>query len=111
MLKLNADTKIVCCCEQGQVRSVATRNILHRLLNNKNILAAGLRKNNEATLRMLFTWADIVLITGEQRLLLLMLPGYADKTIHINVGEDRWGNPFHAELHKELEGLLATLLA
>lgn len=92
------DTKIVTCCSWGQVRSVAARKVLIENYDCKNVLACGLDKNSLETLKMLFEWADKIFVVGEQRLKDKIPSAYANKIIHVNIGQDHWGSHRHPQL-------------
>ncbi len=95
-IKITKDTKIVCCCAWGQVRSVATRNYL---LNKgfTNVIACGLDINHQSTLKMLYDWADYILVCGESGLVGKVKEA-GKPVIHINVGQDGFGRYDHPAL-------------
>ena len=103
--------KIVCCCGAGQVRSVATRKIFNDDFHFTNVLAAGMESNSMETLRMLFEWADHIIIIGEVGLYNKVPQEYRVKSTHFNIGQDIWINPFHLQLRALLMPLVKELVS
>lgn len=86
-------------CAYGNVRS----GCLSRQLKDwyfQDALAAGLVANTPETLKMLFEWADVILLTDTS----LDPKNYVhsdvgkEKMYNFDVGKDRWGNPIDPEL-------------
>lgn len=88
--------KFLCVCEGGNVRSVSLAFYLKHE-HDQDALACGWRMNSPATRRMLYEWADyIVLLQEEFR---SHVPDeFADKIRVVDVGRDIWFNPFHPDL-------------
>ena len=90
--------KILCVCQNGNCRSVATRYCLKKR-GYKNVIATGWNDTSEETLTMLCEWADTILVAkpyhGD------MLPSGKEKIDTVfTIGEDRWLNPLNKELHE-----------
>lgn len=90
--------KILCCCYGGNCRSVALARILKGYHGQRDVIAMGLGHTSDATKKVLFDWSEVVVVVGEQELLKLLPPDRLRHAIWINVGQDRWYNPFHPEL-------------
>ena len=105
---LSKEHKVVCICRRGQVRSVAVRNILADRYGFLKAIACGWENNDEATLRMLFDWADFILVVGRGSDWNLNIP--PKKTHLLNVGRDRWSRYDHPELLAILAPLVENLL-
>ena len=112
VMKLHKDMKVVACCRAGQVRSVSARFILVDFHDFHKVLTCGLEKNDYDTLKHLFDWADIILIVGSPVLWIMAEPlGCQHKSIHLNVGKDRWGYFQHQELVTILVPMIAKLMS
>ena len=85
--------KIVTICAGGQVRSVAAKAVLTE--QGHDVLAVGALNNSKQTVEMLCAWADKIIVMDDALLVAAAEPG---KLSYLNVGPDRWGNPFHPEL-------------
>ena len=104
-------TKVLTCCRGGQVRSVALKYLLSYWSESPcDVLACGVESNTEETRKMLYEWADYIVV---------MTPDFAQwvpKEFHekngkrklfcYDVGEDRFMNPFHPELQAMLKQMI-----
>jgi predicted protein tyrosine phosphatase len=111
MVMISKGSRVLCCCSGGQVRSVAARKVLCDDFGLKAVLACGLEKNDPDTLRMLFNWADVVIVVGENHLFRLVPEEFLAKAVHLSIGGDRWGNCFDPNLNRLLKALLKSLVA
>ena len=109
-MKIRGTDKVVCCCSWGQVRSVATRKILFEKYGMDNVLACGIDRNGTETLDMLFAWADVIVVAGEQRLADKVPSQWFHKLIHFDIGEDRWGNAFSESLANRLMPMVKQVI-
>lgn len=109
-MKISKSMKIVCICRGGQVRSVATRNILAEKYGFQKVLACGWEKNDQETVDMLCDWADAIIVVGSVHDWNVPASRFLQKSIFVNVGKDRWGHYGHPELHSLLTPLIASLL-
>lgn len=111
-MKIHKEQKVVCICRGGQVRSVAARYILADHFGFRKVLACGWEKNDEETVRMLCEWADVVLVVGsaDSWVLNSSLVPPPNKTVLINIGEDRWGRYNHPDLVGVLRPKIEELL-
>ena len=98
-------------CQGGHVRSVGLKYLLRYGGYNCDVLACGWEGNTEATRRMLYGWADTIIVMQKQ------FADHVPAEFHTNadgsrklfcydVGEDRFGNPFHPELQATLKALV-----
>ena len=105
--------RIVTMCQGGHVRSVALKYLLRYGGPNLDVLACGWESNTEQTRRMLFEWADTIIILQSK------FEQHVPSEFHDNsdgsrrlfcydVGEDRFGNPFHPELQEGLKHMIAS---
>lgn len=87
--------KILAVCEGGNCRSVATALLLK--CNGYDALACSWKDNSPETLAMLYEWAGAICVMEEY-----MAEKIPDQHRHkltvIDVGPDRWCNPFDGEL-------------
>lgn len=89
--------KVLCLCSWGNVRS----SCLARQLKDwygQEALVAGLAANSVFTLRMLFDWADLILVACELKVTDYINPVPMEKIHDFNPGEDKWQTPSHPEL-------------
>lgn len=98
--------KIVAMCQGGHVRSVGLKFLL-RYTFGHDVIACGWEGNTEETRRMLFNWADAIVIL--QGVFISHVPPEfhnnpdgSRKLFCYDVGEDRFGTPFHPELQHML---------
>lgn len=88
--------KILTCCAGGNVRSVTMAYCLKSGYGH-DVLACGLEYNSESTLRMLFAWADLIIVMHD--VLVPLIPvKYEVKAVLFDVGPDKWGIALHPEL-------------
>jgi len=92
--------KILCICENGNVRSVGLAYVLKTLFKHEAI-AVGYKKVSVDTMRMLTEWADkIIVLTDEFEITT------NPKFIRFDVGKDIWFDAKHQglvhRLYKEL---------
>lgn len=94
---MNKSIKILCVCQEGNCRSVGTRYCL-RKRGYLNVIAIGWNQTSIETLKMLCDWADKILVAKEYHGDKLPT-GHSKIDKNFIVGEDKWGNPMHHELH------------
>ena len=93
--------KILCICDQGNNRSVTFAHLLKYWGNDT--LSAGLSTTSEATLKMLCTWADRIVVTEAKQfdtLYDIINPGdiLDGKLVVCDVGPDTYPRPFNKDL-------------
>lgn len=101
--------KIVTMCQGGHVRSVALKYLLTYKYGHE-VIACGWESNSPETRNILFKWADYIVIMQKE------FEKYIPECHHNNegrrklycydVGEDRYGNPFHPELQ---DGIISMI--
>lgn len=99
--------KIVTVCEQGNNRSVHAAwlvryNAKHLGSGTNEVLSVGINLFSQETLKMLFDWADIIILTDVRFRNMIEMPTYNEKVHVWDVGPDR----FEHNLNKELLDLL-----
>jgi predicted protein tyrosine phosphatase len=95
--------RFLCICEGGNVRSVALAFVLKNF-HNRDALACGWRFTELATLKMLCKWAEAIVLM--QREFIDKVPKkYHKDLLIVDVGPDRYGTPFHPELHEFLKNV------
>lgn len=117
MDKITANTRVLCCCANGQVRSIACRRALFLLTGNRRTLTCGLERNDEATVVPLVLWSDVIVVCGSHNMF-DRLPSprgwprgsLRTKTLCAYVGPDVWHNPFGNDLVERMARLLWPLV-
>ena len=88
--------KFLCICQGGNVRSVGMAFAL-KYSGHQDALAASWQTNTPETLKMLYDWANyIVLMQGEFHKYIPSV--YATKIRIVDVGPDKFGYAFHPDL-------------
>lgn len=91
-------------CQGGNSRSVAL-GFLMKYRYGEDALACSWEKNSPETLKMLFKWADRIIVM--QEIFRKYVPEeYHEKLFTVDVGEDVWCNGLHPELLNLLIGML-----
>lgn len=89
----------VCVCEGGNVRSAG---LAYRLkdIHKQDAIAVSWRWNTTETLRLLFEWSDYVVFMQPEFVDRIdsTLMTFQDKFRVVDVGLDRFRNPFHPDL-------------
>ena len=105
-----ARLKVVTMCQGGHVRSVGLKYLL-RYKYGHDVIACGWEGNTEETRDLLFSWADYIVVM--QASMVQHVPtkhhqrdDQSRKLFCYDVGEDRYGNPFHPELQSALKGMI-----
>lgn len=91
--------KIITVCKEGNNRSVHFSHLLKYKYKGSDVLPIGVVSCSIETQRMLFDWADHIIVTDEA-LMSLLPEGYDDKIKLWDVGADRYKRPFNAELYE-----------
>ena len=89
--------KILTCCKQGLVRSVGLADVLKLHFRPVDVIPIGLESNFPGTLKMLFGWANHIIVMEEQykgRIWTL----YSHKALVCEVGPDTYGNSHNRSL-------------
>jgi hypothetical protein len=89
--------KVLCLCGYGNVRS----SCLARQLKdwyNQDALAAGIVANSPETLRMLVSWADVILLACELKIQDYIWDCPLGKVRDFNPGPDKWQTPSNQDL-------------
>lgn len=102
--------RIVTMCQGGHVRSVGLKYLL-RYSFGHDVIACGWEGNTEEAREMLFKWADYIVVMQSEFAKYVPekhhnRPDKSRKLFAYDVGEDRYGNPFHPELQRMLEGMV-----
>lgn len=95
--------KFLCVCDYGQVRSVALARLLQ--MNDHEAIPVGVCTLNETSFNYFAHWADKIvdLTTQGFHWIDQYLFPLKSKYVRLDIGIDRWGNPFNEELEKILE--------
>ena len=86
---VSKETKILCICQYGNVRSVGTKRRLTRR-GYRNVIATGAENCGSETLMVLVDWADVVLVAEPHLADLLPPSGKVD--VRFTIGPDVFGN-------------------
>lgn len=94
--------KFLCLCRCGHSRSVALSRIFHKY--GIPAVAAGADTAGPDALRVLSQWADRVIVLEEK--FAAAVPDVSrPKVFAMDIGPDRWSNPYHPELLALVERL------
>lgn len=93
---IHKDQRVLCVCRNGQVRSVAARRILATRFGFAKVIACGWELNDEATLKDMCDWANVVIVVG--RATEWNLPTPPGKTVLIDIGPDIWNDCLDEDL-------------
>lgn len=96
--------KVATLCQAGSVRSAGLKHLLNYKYNH-DALSCGWEGNSKETLKMLFTWADYIVIT-QGEFIEYVPEEFHGKTFCYDVGEDTYGYAFHPELIKKFETMI-----
>lgn len=100
--------KVVTMCQGGNSRSVACGFLL-KYKYGMDAIACSWQKNSPETLKMLFEWADAIIIM--QEIFRQFVPvEFHPKLYVIDVGEDIWANGLHPDLIQKCDGLLQGII-
>ena len=92
--------KILCVCKQGIVRSGALA-WLFKTEFEQDAVSIGYDGNGDELKSLLYDWADSIIALDNTALQLIPISWHF-KTLLFDVGEDRWHDPSHQELHSIL---------
>lgn len=90
--------KILCACDSGNVRSVTMARILKA--RGHDALSCGINKNSFATLLLLESWAELILVSETRQ------KGdftSTSKIKNLHLGPDVWGEAMHPELVRKIK--------
>lgn len=106
----NSSLKILTVCAGGNVRSVTMARLLkyHHTYQQPNTLSVGVWIAPADTFDMLATWADLLLVCGEQTLWDRVPSKYYNKAYRVDVGLDRWDGAMAPELVDIMKAALET---
>jgi len=96
--------KILCTCAHGNNRSVTMAHIL-KYVPGFETMTIGLEYHTPETKKMMFEWADKILVP-EEKLLTLIPEEYKHKVKFYNIGEDKYPRPFNKELYAKAKALM-----
>jgi hypothetical protein len=92
--------KFLCICQGGMVRSAALAWQLK--LHGQDVLCASASLNAPSTLLLLWDWADYVVVMTPDALKELPKDVEGKPLWMVDVGEDRYGSPFHYALQQRI---------
>ena len=95
---------ILCVCEHGNNRSVTMAFIL-KYVENFETLSAGVGYHTPETLKMLYEWADVIVVP-EDKLLALIPEEYKSKIKFYNIGKDIYNRPFNQILFQKAKKMM-----
>lgn len=101
--------RILCVCQGGHVRSVSLRFLLN-YVHGFDSLACGWEPNTDETKRMLYDWADTIIVM-ETAFAEKLPADVLHKVMAIDVGPDVWGASLHPDLMTKLTLLLEPIIA
>lgn len=94
--------KFLCICNHGNCRSYALARILK--YSGHEAINIGIQFTTQNSLECFVNWADVTVILTEVQEYKekIYMEVYKELCYEMDIGPDRWGNPFHPELHKIL---------
>jgi hypothetical protein len=96
--------KVVCMCQGGNSRSAGCGYLL-KYFYGQDALACGWEKNSPDTLKMLFAWAEVIVVMQEE--FKKYVPSeYWAKLCIVDIGPDVWFNSLHPEMLQKIDGIL-----
>lgn len=90
--------KILTVCQRGNCRSVSLGYYLKDWKGYDDVIACGIQTTKPETFAMLANWADKILVPTERAVWEMIPEEFRKKGVHIDIGNDRWGNPMNPEL-------------
>ena len=92
------------------MRSVGLKFLLHHTYGH-DVIACGWQGNSHEAREMLFAWADYIVVMQSEfaehvPAIYHTRPDGTQKVFAYDVGEDRYGSPFHPELQKMLKDMI-----
>jgi hypothetical protein len=90
--------KFLCLCHYGHSRSVALCRVLHARGHEAVPVGVG---TSPSAIPRLCLWADKV-VCLQEGFAKHVPPGFAGKVVIMDVGPDRWSNPYNQDLQKVL---------
>lgn len=85
----------LCVCQYGHSRSAAMVRVLHG--RGHAAVALGVGTATPKIMNILSDWADVVCVM-QPAFSESILPAYRHKVVVVDVGPDRWSNPYSQEL-------------
>lgn len=93
---MDRNANILCLCNKGFCRSVATRFALSRR-GYTNVVAIGVTNTSQDLLNDLCKWSDIILLAKPSHA--DYIPDWKEKIQEeFTIGEDIYQNPYHIDL-------------
>lgn len=100
--------KILCVCNKGNVRSVATKYCLN-LRGYNNVIAVGCTLVSTDTMKLLCDWADIILLAKYKHILLVPVKERRKVNKNFKIGEDTYGTPLDYALFEVINHQLELI--
>lgn len=101
---------ILCLCQRGNVRSATAAVILRDFFGVDDVIATGVQTTTPETMTHFASWADAILVCGDESLKPTVDPFLESKIAIIPIGADIWGKPMHPDLVAKLVPLLDDCL-
>jgi galactitol-specific phosphotransferase system IIB component len=98
--------KILCVCEQGNNRSVTFAHLLRYKYLNSEVIPMGMLSLQHETKKMLYRWADIIIVTDKKLMDSSLLAHFKDKVKLWDVGADNYNRPFNVRLYQKAKYLI-----
>ena len=92
-------TKILCVCNKGKVRSIATKYCLNRRGYN-DVLTVGGEIVSLLTMDMLCKWADVILLAKPSHIDFVTNNNLTKINKDFTIGEDTYGTPVNLLLEE-----------
>lgn len=99
--------KIICMCKAGNSRSVALAYILKERFKHEAI-AIGITTTSRKTRRMLYDWADVIILVIDERFKRWIPEEYWDKLKVWDVGRDIYFRDYDHALKEKFNNFIKS---
>lgn len=92
---MSMSSKFLCICTYGHSRSVAMARVLHH--NSLQAVAMGTATAGQQAFDLMTDWADVILLAEAWHIGSVPRKNHP-KVVDLKIGEDKWSNPYNADL-------------
>ncbi len=103
-------TLILCVCRRGNVRSACAARLLKDNWSLPDVVALGVDTTTPETWALLGPAAKAIVVVADQPIYDRVPSEYRVKTIHLDIGDDTWGNSFNGDLSAILTARLTSII-
>lgn len=98
--------RFLCVCTWGHSRSVGMVRYVNK--HGHFGVACGVQGGGIHALRQLSEWADVILL-AETRMVHAISQEFVDKVVDLNIGPDKWVNPYSKDLERTIHERMQEL--